>query len=197
MKFSAIKEAKDFLAGKIAAEAEREGTPLSEIERKMLYFSETDWTLPDMASVSAEFDRDYDQYEYEQRIAALARKIEERNQAENAEEDSAWRDALQKLGEGDNYLTVLVRIVRNPPVVKHGFVPALERPAKRPPHDILKLCATALAVVFGFLAFLGMGNWLFGSGFAGWFFDRNRGGVLLLLGLAVWFLLTNARFSRK
>lgn len=197
MKFSTIKEAKDFLAGKIAAEAEREGAPLSEIERKMLYVSETDWTLPDMASVSIEFDRDYDQNEFEQKIAALARKIEERNQAENAEEDLAWRDALQKLSDGDNYLTVLVRMIRNPPVVKHGFVPVLERPAKRPPYDMLKLCATALAVVFGFFAFLITGNCLFGSGFGGWFLDRNHGGVLILLGLAVWFLWTNARFSRK
>lgn len=81
MKFSTIKEAKDYLAGKIAAEAEREGAPLSEIERKMLYFSETDWTLPDMSSVSADFDREYDQDEYEQKIAGLARKVEERNRA--------------------------------------------------------------------------------------------------------------------
>ena len=69
------KEAKDLLAGIIAAEAKREGVPLSELEHKMLYFSESDWTLPDMAAVSAEFDRDCDANEYEQKIARLVQKI--------------------------------------------------------------------------------------------------------------------------
>jgi len=66
--FWTAKQAKDYLAGEIAAEVTREGVSLSEMERKMLYFSETDWTLPDMAQVSAEFDRDYDQDEYERKI---------------------------------------------------------------------------------------------------------------------------------
>ncbi len=64
-----LRDAKNFLASTIAAEAERENTPLSEIERKMLYFSETGRTLPDMAEVSAEFDREYSQDEYERKIA--------------------------------------------------------------------------------------------------------------------------------
>ena len=37
-----IHDAKVFLACRIAEEAEREGFPLTEVERKMLYFSETD-----------------------------------------------------------------------------------------------------------------------------------------------------------
>lgn len=43
----------DFLVGRIAQRAEQEGVPLSEVERKMLYFSETAWTLPDMAAEAA------------------------------------------------------------------------------------------------------------------------------------------------
>lgn len=196
MKFSTIKEAKDYLAEKIAAEAEREGIPLSEIERKMLYFSEMDWTLPDMASVSAEFDREYDQDDYEQKITGLARRIEERNRTENPEEKTAWHDAIKKLSEGDNYLTVLIRMVR-PPASKHGFVPTTERPAKRPPHDIFKLWVTALAVVFGTFAFLGLGNWFFGSGFGDWFLDRNHFDLLLLLGMVVWFLVGYWKYAPK
>jgi hypothetical protein len=34
-------EAKEFLISRIVTEAQRENVPLSEIERKMLYFSET------------------------------------------------------------------------------------------------------------------------------------------------------------
>ncbi len=36
-----VREAKEFLASRIVAEAERENVPLSEIERKMLYFTES------------------------------------------------------------------------------------------------------------------------------------------------------------
>jgi negative regulator of replication initiation len=88
--FRTIREAKDFLAQRIACEAQNEGMPLSEVERKMLYFSETDWTLPDMAEVSAAFDRDCDENEYEQKIAGLVRKIEARNDSENPDEEEAW-----------------------------------------------------------------------------------------------------------
>jgi len=56
--FRTIKEAKDFLANQIAAEAARENVPLSEVERKMLYWAETDWTLPEMMRVVTECDCD-------------------------------------------------------------------------------------------------------------------------------------------
>lgn len=41
MAFHNAREAKEFLISKIVAEAQLEGIPLSEIERKMLYFSES------------------------------------------------------------------------------------------------------------------------------------------------------------
>jgi len=62
------REAKEFLISKIVAEAQRENAPLSETERKMLYFTESGWTLPDIAQVSEQFDREYDQEHYEKKI---------------------------------------------------------------------------------------------------------------------------------
>jgi hypothetical protein len=38
--FHSVQEAKEFIAASIADQAQRDGTPLSEIERKMLLFSE-------------------------------------------------------------------------------------------------------------------------------------------------------------
>jgi hypothetical protein len=64
--FANTRDAKEFLVSRIIMESQREGVPLSEVERKMLYFSETAWTLPDMAEVSDAFDREYDQAEFEQ-----------------------------------------------------------------------------------------------------------------------------------
>jgi hypothetical protein len=72
-RFGNAREAKEFLVSKIADEAQREGAPLSEVERKMLYFTENYWTLPDMMEVNEAFDRDYDAAEYEKKIAQLVR----------------------------------------------------------------------------------------------------------------------------
>jgi len=172
--FSTIKKAKNYLADRIAAEAMREGVSLSEVERKMLYFSETGWTLPDMAAVGADFDRDYDQDEYEQKIASLFRNIERHDQA-HPDEREAWDDAVLKLSEGDHYLLVLL----NPSL-------SASSPTVRPPHDRLKLWLTAFGIVFGFFALVALGDWLCGPGFPDWIFDKNRGGLLVLAAALVW-----------
>jgi hypothetical protein len=160
--FTTVKEAKDFLAERIATEAENEGVALSEVERKMLYFSETDWTLPDIKKVSAAFDRDYDENEYEQEIAGLVRKIEARNHSENPDEEEGWDEALLKLSEGDHYLTVLTKMVREAPSVRNGFIPTLDAPIVRPPHDRLKLWATAFAVLICIFIAIVVYHWIIG-----------------------------------
>ena len=164
-----IRQAKDYLASGIAAEAEREGKPLSEIERKMLYFSETGWTLPDMAQVSAEFDRGYDQDEYEQKIAGLIRKLTAHHHSQNQDELAAWDEAVQKLSEGDHYLLVLISAAR-----RAGKI--------RPPHDRLKLWLTAFSLVFGFFALTALLYRLFGPDFVErWVFGRNSLGRILIV----------------
>lgn len=74
-RFGSARDAKEYLVSKIVEEAQREGAPLSEVERKMLYFTENYWTLPDMASVSEAFDREYDRDRYEKKISQLVRKV--------------------------------------------------------------------------------------------------------------------------
>jgi hypothetical protein len=106
--FRTIREAKDYLAGKIVEEAEHDGISLTEVERKMLYFTETGWTLPDMKQVSSEFDSDYDQDEYEQKIGGLASKIQSRLRAQGSPEEEIWDRAVVKLSHGDHYLLVLI-----------------------------------------------------------------------------------------
>lgn len=106
--FRTIRAAKDYLASKIADEAQRNGTPLTEVEMKMLYFTETGWTLPDMKQVSAEFDRDYDQNEFEQKIGELANRIQVRFAAQGQQDGERWGLALEKLSHGDHYISILV-----------------------------------------------------------------------------------------
>jgi hypothetical protein len=76
--FHTGREPKEFLISKIVEEAQRENVPLSDVERKMLYFTESGWTLPDIMKVSEDFDREYDQDKYERKIAKLVRKADSR-----------------------------------------------------------------------------------------------------------------------
>jgi hypothetical protein len=139
-RYETERAAKEYLAGKITAQAELEGAPLTEVEQKMLYFSETGWTLPKMMEVNAEFERDYGNDEYEQKIAGLAGRIEETNRAKGGDDEAAWDEAVEKLSEGDHYLLVLM----NPKLAGRGST-------IRPPGDFLKLVPTGLACSFGLL----------------------------------------------
>ncbi len=135
--FDTARDAKEFLVSRLVTEAQREGIPLSEVEREMLFFSETGWTLPDIAEVSAAFDRSYDQTKYEQKIVRLVRKFCAGTRADNRGEFDAWMEAIRTLGGEDHYLLVLI---------------AAAEASVRPRGDVVKLVATALAIVGVLLA---------------------------------------------
>jgi hypothetical protein len=159
--FKTEREAKDFLASCIVAQAEREGTPLTEVERKMLYFSETGWTLPNILEVNAEFERDYDENEYEQKIKGIIRGIQERFDAQSDREREAWDEATLKLGDGDHYLLGLIDEADSRGNAVSSFLsrlgpwmPVLDGPVKRDPNDLKRLILVALAL--SFVAFIVM-----------------------------------------
>jgi hypothetical protein len=107
--FHSGREAKEFLVSQIVAEAQREKVPLSEVERKMLYFTESGWTLPDIMKVSEDFDREYDQDEYEQKIAKLVAKAD-RHILKGARDDyERWWAAIRFLEREDHYISVMIR----------------------------------------------------------------------------------------
>ena len=114
-RFHTERQAKEYLVERIVAEARREQVPLSEVERKMLYFTESGWTLPNILEVNAEFERDYDNDEYEQKIAGLVRQLEKQDDTASEDEQSRWDDAVVKLSEGDHYLLVLIDLGRSSP----------------------------------------------------------------------------------
>jgi hypothetical protein len=136
-RFSGDREALDFVVSRIADEAQRDGAPLSEIERKMLYFSETAWTLPDIMDVSDEFDKKYNQDDYEKKISLLIRKAVKRAREQQPEEFQAWIQAVRRLRKDDRYLLVMVDQAK----VGSMFH------TSRPPGDLLKLWGTGIAIV--------------------------------------------------
>jgi hypothetical protein len=128
--FHGAREAKEFLVSKIVEEALHQGTPLSEAERKMLCFSETDWTLPDMSAVSDEFDRAYDQDEYEAKVAGLVKHVYKKILKDSGDEYDKWWSAIRLLSKQDHYILVMIR-----------------QAALRPRGDQLKLFGAALGIV--------------------------------------------------
>lgn len=129
--FHNAREAKEFLVSRIASQAQLEGVPLSEIERKELYFSETAWRPPDMARVNGEFERSIDQDDYETKIVALIRNARRRDQEASSQEAALWPDAIAILAREDHYILVMIR--------RAGI-------STRPRGDLAKLLATAFAV---------------------------------------------------
>jgi hypothetical protein len=107
-RFATARDAKEFLVGRIAREAQSRGIPLSEVERKMLYFSETGWTLPDIAEVTATFDREYDPAEFEAKIAGLIRHLRATDGKGNQDDPDAWKEAVRKIRNEDHYLLVMI-----------------------------------------------------------------------------------------
>lgn len=128
--FQSGREAKEFLISKIVEEARRENISLSETERKMLYFTESGWTLPDIAKVSEEFDREYEQDAYEQKIAMIVAKTYRNILQHSRDEYDKWCAAVHFLKREDHYISVMIAMAD-----------------LRPRGDQLKLLAAGLAIV--------------------------------------------------
>ena len=107
-RFTSAREAKEFLAGKIVEEARQEDVPFSEIEEKMLYFSETHWSLPDIYAVNEAFEREYSTEEYEQKVAMLIRNLLARLTRDDSTSLDRWHEAVHLLRSEDHYIVVLI-----------------------------------------------------------------------------------------
>jgi len=128
--FHSAREAKEFLISKIVEQAQCDGVALSDLEQKMLYFSETDWTLPNMRSISEEFDRICDQDEYEGKIVGLVKGAYKRILRASGKEYEKWRSAVRLLSTQDHYILVMIN-----------------QAALRPRNDQIKLLAAGIGIV--------------------------------------------------
>jgi hypothetical protein len=129
-----VREAKVFLASRISDEAEHKGVPLSELERKMMYFSDSGWTLDDMAEVNDACAREVNQKEYEKRVGTLIRSLRARLRNTNPDEYETWNWAIRVLRER-----------RRQNAENHYLLKLISH--AQPRGEIVKLALTALVVV--------------------------------------------------
>jgi hypothetical protein len=119
--FTDSMQAKRFLVSRIAEEAHLQHEDLSELEEKMLYFSETYPTLPDMMKVAEKFETEVDSEAYEEKISRLAKGAHRRDSKESPENILRWKEAIKILMAEDHYLMVMMdtpislpKTLRNP-----------------------------------------------------------------------------------
>jgi hypothetical protein len=129
-----IREAKIFLASRIAEEAERQGKPLSDLERKMLYYADSGWTLEDMSEVNEAIARQVDQRAYEKRIGLIIRALRARLRAADDQEYENWNRSIRAL-------TVLQREHKE----NHYLLKLIAH--AQPQGEVFSLLLTALVVI--------------------------------------------------
>ncbi len=100
--------AKQFLIARVVAEVALERVPLSDVEKKMLHFTEAHPSLADIQEVAEEFERDYDSDEYEAKIAGLLKRARARDENESSGNAQTWKDAVEALVREDHYILVMV-----------------------------------------------------------------------------------------
>jgi hypothetical protein len=129
------KQAKDFLVQQTTEQATLEKVSLSTVEKKMMYFTESDPVSCDNPlELNDEFEAECDTAEYEVKIARLLRHAYDRLKVEDPERKRTWDQAVHELRKGDHYFLVLWD---------------LKVPSERPRRDFFKLLGVGLLVAVG------------------------------------------------
>lgn len=102
-----VLEAKDFLVQQTAEQAALENVPLSDLEKRMMCFTEVDECPEDPIALNEAFEAKYDSDEYEAKVSKLMHHAYQRIRKENAEALRRWREAMNTLSKGDHYILVL------------------------------------------------------------------------------------------
>ena len=102
------KEAKQFLVQQTAEQAALENVQLTDLERRMMYFTESDSaSCENPIELNQEFEARYDTGEYELKISRLLRQAYKRLKDEDAGNLRTWNQAIRTLRKGDHYILVL------------------------------------------------------------------------------------------
>ena len=102
-----VREAKDFLVAQTAEQAALEGVPLSDLEKRMMYFTESGYVPEDPIKLNEEFEAKIDSDKYEARISQLLHHAYRRVRKEDGAARKNWDLAIKTLRRGDHYLLVM------------------------------------------------------------------------------------------
>jgi hypothetical protein len=101
-------QAKRFFVDKIVAEAIAEGQPLSDTQRYMLSWSESDSQFDAKSPLAEQFKAEISDEQYEAKVAGLIQRAYRRHLASDSGARDLWREAYSTLSQGDHYLLVML-----------------------------------------------------------------------------------------
>ena len=101
------KQALDFIVGETVQQAVIDGRPLTEIQRRMMYFTEQADAVEDPIALNEEFEADNDTNEYEEGMGELLGRAYRRLKRDDPRAKLEWDSAINELRKGDYYLLVL------------------------------------------------------------------------------------------
>ena len=104
-----VREAKDFLVQQTAEQAALDNEPLSDLEKRMMYFTETGHCPEDPVSLNNAFEAEYDTPTYEKKISLLMAHAYRRIKRDSPEKLRLWNDAFRVLSKGDHYILLFWR----------------------------------------------------------------------------------------
>jgi len=129
------KQAKDFLVQQTTEQAALEDVPLSDLEKRMMYSTESDDSCENPIELDAEFETQHDTAEYEAKISRLLHHARERLKEQHPERARDWDRSIRTLRKGDHYILVLWDV---------------EPPSEHPIRDFLKPVGLGMLLAMGF-----------------------------------------------
>jgi hypothetical protein len=140
-----VQQAKDFLVQQTEEQAQLEGVPLAELEKRMMYFTEGPDAIENPITLNEEFEEQFNTSEYEMKIAKLLRHAYKRIKQADEAKASKWEESVKKLKQGDHYLIVLLEMV---PASNH------------PKRDFFLQIGIGVLIVFLIMAGVFLKSWL-------------------------------------
>ena len=104
-----VRDAKDFLVAQTAEQAVLDAVPLSALEKRMMYFTETGECAEDPIALNDAFEAVYDTTTYEKKISLLMARAHRRIKRESPEKLPLWTEAFNVLSKGDHYILLFWR----------------------------------------------------------------------------------------
>jgi hypothetical protein len=106
--FGSQSDAKRFFVDRIVAEAAAELKPLSDSERQMLSFSESDPEFIVDPALVNKLAAEISDEDYERKIAGLLERAYQRDLARDSAARDMYREAYAVLNQGDHYLLIMI-----------------------------------------------------------------------------------------
>ena len=101
-------EAKRFFATKVIDRARTEGIALSDAERQMLYWSESDPEFKADPKLVEQLASEMSDEDYEAKIAALLQNAFAADSAIDSRAPDMWQQARSVLNQGDHYILIMI-----------------------------------------------------------------------------------------